>query len=301
MNPWKKKDVNMKHAEAVITFFKNNYVEETQRSIAESLIYSKDIKTDIPDLEKLESNCRVIFEQSTSEDYIRNRGTEDTETLLTVLNFASYKKPGGMFVTGSNAQEESLCHASNLYNIISNEKFKDGFYGLHQSKVPPTYDNDLIYTPDVIFMDVDDKYFHGQVKVNVITCAAPNRNAAKKYFSMDDDVISAAMKDRIDHVLFAEYDWQQKHNEKRVLILGAFGCGVFMNKIDETAEFFKELIETKYGKVFDEIVFAIPDNRTFNMFRNAYIGRKPESMNMEASANHIIRPLNDRRKNKKDY
>jgi uncharacterized protein (TIGR02452 family) len=204
----------------------------------------------------------------------------------------------------AGAQEESLCRCSTLLPCL--EAMRKPFYQKHirqyeAKEIGNIGNDDLIYTPDVIFMDVDDKYFHGQVKVNVITCAAPNRNAAKKYFSMDDDVISAAMKDRIDHVLFAEYDWQQKHNEKRVLILGAFGCGVFMNKIDETAEFFKELIETKYGKVFDEIVFTIPDNRTFNMFRNAYIGRKPESMTMEASANHIIRPLNDRRKNKKNY
>lgn len=33
---------------------------------------------------------------------------------MAVLNFASYKNPGGMFIKGSKAQEECLCHESFL-------------------------------------------------------------------------------------------------------------------------------------------------------------------------------------------
>ena len=35
-----------------------------------------------------------------------------------VLNFASYKEPGGGFMAGSQAQEESFCHESFLYNVL---------------------------------------------------------------------------------------------------------------------------------------------------------------------------------------
>ena len=34
---------------------------------------------------------------------------------LAALNFASFKNPGGMYMEGSSAQEESLCHYSILY------------------------------------------------------------------------------------------------------------------------------------------------------------------------------------------
>lgn len=45
------------------------------------------------------------------------------EKRTAILNFASYKNAGGMFLQGSSAQEESLCHASFLYNVLS--EFKD--------------------------------------------------------------------------------------------------------------------------------------------------------------------------------
>ena len=69
-----------------------------------------------------------------------------------ILNFASYKNPGGMFLAGSSAQEECLCHASNLYNIL--EKFNKDYYIPHRQKGATNralYSNQAIYSPDVVF------------------------------------------------------------------------------------------------------------------------------------------------------
>ena len=57
-----------------------------------------------------------------------------------VLNFASYKNPGGKFLDGSSAQEECLCHSSILYNVL--KKFPD-YYAWNKPG--------LIYKPGIIF------------------------------------------------------------------------------------------------------------------------------------------------------
>ena len=51
-----------------------------------------------------------------------------------ILNFASYKNPGGMFLRGSTAQEEALCHESTLYNVLI--KFNDTYYKSNRENIP---------------------------------------------------------------------------------------------------------------------------------------------------------------------
>ena len=45
---------------------------------------------------------------------------------VAVLNFASFKNPGGKFLDGSTAQEECLCYCSYLYNVL--ESFYKEYY-----------------------------------------------------------------------------------------------------------------------------------------------------------------------------
>lgn len=50
-----------------------------------------------------------------------------------ILNYASYKHPGGYFLGGSSAQEEALCHESNLYPILL--AFDDTYYAWNRQRL----------------------------------------------------------------------------------------------------------------------------------------------------------------------
>ena len=91
------------------------------------------------------------------------------EKRTAILNFASYKNAGGMFLQGSSAQEESLCHASFLYNVLS--EFKDYYAWNDKHKNRALYENRALYSPDVVF--TNDSV---GTLCDVITCAAPNKS-----------------------------------------------------------------------------------------------------------------------------
>ena len=71
------------------------------------------------------------------------------------LNFASAKNPGGGFLNGSQAQEESLARASGLYPCISP---MTGYYDTNRSQPSCLYTDNMIYSPAVpVIRDDDDQ------------------------------------------------------------------------------------------------------------------------------------------------
>ena len=96
-----------------------------------------------------------------------------------VLNFASATTPGGGVLWGSTAQEECLCRCSTLYaNLNTSENWR-GFYEPHRKQNNPLYNDDCIYTPDVVVFKPDTRTPQlldpeDWAMANVITCAAPN-------------------------------------------------------------------------------------------------------------------------------
>lgn len=170
-----------------------------------------------------------------------------------ILNFASYTHPGGMFMEGSSAQEESLCHESTLYNVLSNDRFMKKFYLPHANKNNDyLYADEAIITPNIVF----HREIDGKSKIeyaDVITCAAPNAHAARQYKNVDEKRINESLVRRIYTVLY-----QTLINANDVLILGAFGCGVFENNPYDVAWIFKKLIMECFGTYFSAIIFAVP-------------------------------------------
>ena len=164
-----------------------------------------------------------------------------------VLNFASYKNPGGGFMNGSSAQEESLCHASTLYEVLTSSSLSL-YYGYNNShKNNALYEDRALWSPSIIF-EKDGK----TVRADVITCAAPNRKAYIGYAKGADE---ARNLETLRSRIFFVADVIKAHMDVRTAILGAFGCGVFGQDPGMVAGFFKEAFQDTEIKT----VYAVID------------------------------------------
>lgn len=169
-----------------------------------------------------------------------------------VLNFASYKSPGGGFINGAMAQEEALCHASNLYNIL--KEFPEYYEWNQQHLNDHLYTNRAIFTPGVKMYNPELNYY---CDVHVITCAAPNIS----FYT--GNKAEEAMNERIKFILDIAED-----NHCNKLVLGAFGCGVFKNDPYKVAQMF--INNLKNHHYFDEIIFAIPAGPNYEAFEKVF-------------------------------
>lgn len=205
------------------------------------------------------SNFRIISEDKETEIIVEDIDSVGAVMKYTyngvntaVLNFASYKNPGGMFLNGSKAQEECLCHESFLYNVL--KEFQTEFYDWNnQRKNKALYLNRALFSPEILFIRGAK-----QERCSVITCAAPNKSAAQKYQNVSDEENTKVLRSRIKFVLDIA-----KENNVHTLILGAYGCGVFGQDATEIANIFKEYLTTTH-KDFGTVVFAIPRDKSGN-------------------------------------
>lgn len=178
---------------------------------------------------------------------------------VAVLNFASATNPGGGVVGGSNAQEECLCRTSTLYANLNDRKMMQVFYQSHRQQLRSgqmnfTYNDDLIYTPDVVIFKSDTAFpttlpEHHWRKVDVITCAAQNLNHGRQMISPDE--LAQIHENRCRKILAVA----QAQNVE-VVILGAFGCGAFGNPPEIVAKGMMRAIQD-FSKAFQTIEFAI--------------------------------------------
>lgn len=163
---------------------------------------------------------------------------------VALLNFASYKFPGGGFMAGSRAQEESLCHESFLYNVLS--KFDNTYYAENRKDVNRSlYRDRALYSPNIHFIRNNDV-----IACDVITCAAPNFSSAKNFCNVEYN--NKILYERIRFILEIA-----KKEKVSTLILGAFGCGVFQQKPEIVAQHFIENINIVFGGEKINVIFAV--------------------------------------------
>ena len=210
-------------------------------------------RDNVPFVELPIKSGKIVLEPETTTEAIFRYVGQGKK--VAALNFASYKEPGGKFLEGSTAQEESLCHTSFLYNVL--REYSDYYEENRKNLNRGLYTNAAIYSPDVGF--TKDGGFNW-VSADIITCAAPNWGTALRN-GVNSEANHAILVSRCKFILDVAIA-----NHVDILILGAYGCGVFKQNPAEVCSIFLELLD-KCGKAFDTIVFAIPaDGNNYSTF-----------------------------------
>lgn len=183
------------------------------------------------------------------------------------LNFASAKNPGGGFLGGSQAQEESIARASGLYACIRSSPM----YSVNRHCGTCLYTDHMIYSPDVpVFRDDQDRLLDEPYSVSFLTAPAVNAGVVRDREPENVPKIADVMRRRMEMIVdiagYHGYD---------ALVLGAWGCGVFRHRPEEVAQWFAEvLIEGKRDRGFAHINFAVLDIteglRTLAPFQNIF-------------------------------
>lgn len=182
------------------------------------------------------------------------------DSKIGLLNFASSHSPGGGFIRGAMAQEEALCQASTLYIQLKGS----GLYELNKFARDGIYTDNMAVSETKFLRDSKYMWLRKAVTAAVVTSAAVNVGRVDRG---RENLVAPAMKGRMEKIikLFAESGCD-------VLILGAFGCGVFGNDPGFIAEQWKTLTD-KYGGYFTEICFSVMsfrDKTNFNVFRKTF-------------------------------
>ncbi|KAE8447735.1 hypothetical protein EG329_010542 [Mollisiaceae sp. DMI_Dod_QoI] len=175
-------------------------------------------------------------------------------TRVAALNMASSYTPGGGFLNGAFAQEETLCMRSTLYYSLSSSYYR----------IPELC---AIYSPDILVFRSSDmkdlskpEWFYTDV-ISVAALKQPelkfNADKTKMIYEYEQD--RELMMDKI-RLIF------QVAREKGVnrLCLGAIGCGAYRNPPEEVANMFRKVIlgtkKRRGVEGFEEIIFAIFDD-----------------------------------------
>jgi uncharacterized protein (TIGR02452 family) len=186
---------------------------------------------------------------------------------LACLNFASAKNPGGGFLGGAEAQEESLARSSALYPCLL---AAPAYYERNRACRTALYLDLAIWSPAVpFFRDDEGQLLDQPYEASVITAPAPNTGAIATNEPARLDEIEPTLHRRAEFVLGLA-----SAQGVRRLVLGAWGCGVFRNDPQSVAQVFHHLLASggAYAGAFDQITFAIYDRSSDRHVLHAFEG-----------------------------
>ncbi|KAJ6592666.1 hypothetical protein B0H19DRAFT_918537 [Mycena capillaripes] len=217
----------------------------------------------------------IDFLETTTLDAARKAGLMGYKRPIGVLNFASAEQPGGGFINGANAQEESIARSSTLYASLMTPTAQQ-FYTLHSvDGREGFYTHAIVYSPRVVAFRTDEGEMVLPMEIDVLTSPAVPHAQVHAYLvrqraagaAIERD-IRRTMRERMARILFL-FERRQVLN----LILGSFGTGVFQNDVDVVAQIWAELLcgpAARFGKSFHYVAFAVVDNPTYLRFKRAF-------------------------------
>jgi len=197
---------------------------------------------------------------------------EEEGARIGVLNFASAKNPGGGFMTGAQAQEESIARSSTIYPSLKSTEGQKFYLPHKKDPKKGYYSHAMIYSPHVLLIRADNGDWLSPVEVDMVTSCAVNAGVVRRYLrekqSEDESDLEAAMKERMARVLYL-FEKQGVRN----LVLGSFGTGVFRNRVELVAGVWKQLLvgkDARFKHSFDRVEFSILGNATYNTFKTTF-------------------------------
>jgi uncharacterized protein (TIGR02452 family) len=219
--------------------------EDLARAVAGTRLYRPE------DTDELLALCAARAGAGLPEISVVNQSTlEAARADCLALNFASAKNPGGGFLGGAEAQEESLARSSGLYPCLLAQQ---GYYAANRRCGTCLYTDHAIYSPRVpVIRDDQGALLERPYPVTFLTAPAPNAGAVR---ADERGEIDATLVRRMRVVLAIA----AVHGH-RDLVLGAWGCGVFRNDPALVARRFGEaLTDPLFAGAFDRVVFAVLD------------------------------------------
>ena len=250
MNP--DKEYNISIFNYLISSLRNP-VNETEK------VHFYKIKFDVFKYKTYDCEIRVINENCIKTCLRVNK--KYCKEVIGLLNMSSVSKLGGGVVKGARAQEEEIFRSTDIYSKITEIHY-------------PIKKDELLFTPNVKIIQCRSsnnyKSFinvrNEKCNVNLISIPAirkPNvildEDGYEVYENDDDREI---MKEKIEAMLQIFIKSECKH-----LVLGALGCGVYKNPVDEVVNIYKDLLKD-YSKFFKSITFSIlcPEGEDTSLF-----------------------------------
>ncbi len=187
-----------------------------------------------------------------SEDTFTIAGQEQGK--VACLNFASHKRPGGGYKAVIDlpmpikTQEEDLFRRSDLPRLMDCKEVRQ-HYPL--KGVEGFYCTTLVQR-DKQLVPLERPFECGVITVPAVVNPAPDEPLVEQKILRVLDIAS-----------------EQK---VEVLILGAWGCGVFRNDPQQIAELFRKHLNDQFRGVFRKVIFGVPgpDSHNHKVFKEVF-------------------------------